>query len=36
MFKKIYTYFNQIDFSELNDFQKTIVYLTYSKNIRKA
>lgn len=35
MFKKLYHFFNQIDFSELNNFQKTVVYITYSGGIRK-
>lgn len=36
MFKKIFNYFNRIDYSELNEFQRSLVYLSYSGNIRKA
>lgn len=36
MFKKLFNYFNKVDYSKLNDFQKTALYFIYSGNIRKA
>ena len=36
MFKKIYAYLNQIDFSKLTDFQRTLVCCIYSNSIRKV
>ena len=36
MFKKIKNFLNQVDFTQLTDFQKTIFYLVYSGNIRKG
>ena len=36
MIKKIQNFFNKIDYTKLNDFQKTILYLVHTGNIRKA
>jgi len=36
MFKKIQNFLNKVDYTKLDDFQKTLFYLIHTGNIRKA